>query len=36
LKLLRRGVVRGQDFSHPYYWASFIQSGQGGSLVEQP
>jgi len=36
LKLLRRGVVRGQDFSHPYYWASFIQSGQDGSLIEQP
>jgi CHAT domain-containing protein len=36
LKLLRRGAGRGQDFSHPYYWASFIQSGQGGSLSEQP
>ncbi|MEP7336667.1 MAG: CHAT domain-containing protein [Acidobacteriota bacterium] len=36
LKLLQRGVVRGQDFSHPYYWASFIQSGQSGSLSQQP
>ncbi len=36
LKLLQRGMVRGHDFSHPYYWASFIQSGQSGSLSEQP
>lgn len=32
LQLLHRGMVRGQDFSHPYYWASFIQSGQWTSI----
>ena len=32
LALLRRGLVRGQNFSHPYYWASFIQSGEWANL----
>jgi len=36
LTLLRRGQMRGQNFSHPYYWASFIQSGEGDSLNGQP
>jgi CHAT domain-containing protein/Tfp pilus assembly protein PilF len=35
LQLLRRGQVGGQDFGHPYYWASFIQSGEWASLEQR-
>lgn len=33
LQLLRRGRARGLDFNHPYYWASFIQSGAWTGLA---
>jgi CHAT domain-containing protein len=33
LRMLNRKDASGRDYSHPYYWASFIQSGEWANLA---
>jgi CHAT domain-containing protein len=32
LRMAKLDLLRGKDFSHPYFWAGFIQSGDWKNL----